>query len=347
MLDLLYEFGINLILALQGLGEWLASPMNLVSWLGAEEFYLLLAPALYWSVNAALGLRVGLILMLSTASNAALKLAFRQPRPFWYDTRVQAFSIETTFGIPSGHSQNAFAFWGMLAAGVQRAWAKTGAAALIVLIGISRLYLGMHFVTDVLFGWLVGGALLWAFLRFERPALRWLEKRELGDRILTVLGCSLALVLIPATIRMALGSYVLPDIWAANAAPWFSPEEPFDPLSPLALDGAISSAGVFFGLAAGALAIQSQGGFRADGSLWQRTLRYLLGVIGVVLIWRGLGIVFPSGEFLLAYFLRYLRYSLIGLWISWWAPLIFLRLGIAHTGSKPLSPLTEGAPTRF
>lgn len=347
MLELLYDLGIQLTLALQNLGDWLILPLNLVSGLGTEEFYLLVAPALYWSVDAALGLRVGLVLMFSTATNAALKLAFHQPRPFWFDPRVRALSLETSFGIPSGHAQNAVVFWGLIAGAIRRTWATVAAVVLILLIGGSRLYLGMHFFTDVLFGWLTGAVILVVFWRLERPTLRWLEQLELGDRILTALGFSLALILVPATIRMAMGAWVLPDAWAANAAPWFGPEAPFDPASPLALADVISAAGVFFGLAGGALAMQAEGGFHTGGSLTQRAARYLIGLAGVVLIWRGLGIVFPSGEFLLAYCLRYLRYAFIGLWISWGAPLVFIRLKLAQAeGSERAASLPKGTATQ-
>jgi hypothetical protein len=87
---------------------------------------------------------------------------------------------------------------------------------------------------------------------------------------------------------------------------------------------------VFFGLAVGAIWLEMGRGFDATGPIWQRSVRFVLGVLGVFLIWYGLGAIFPRGEYLLAYILRYLRYALIGLWVSALAPLIFIRIKLAQ-----------------
>ena len=59
-------------------------------------------------------------------------------------------------------------------------------------------------------------------------------------------------------------------------------------------------------------------------------MRYLVGVAGVLIIYYGLKIIFPEGESILAYLLRYLRYTLIGFWVSAGAPWIFIRLRLAE-----------------
>jgi hypothetical protein len=61
----------------------------------------------------------------------------------------------------------------------------------------------------------------------------------------------------------------------------------------------------------------------------QRLLRYPIGLVGVLIFWYGLGLVFPRGDDWLAYTLRYIRYALIGVWITALAPLLFMRLGLA------------------
>jgi hypothetical protein len=85
-----------------------------------------------------------------------------------------------------------------------------------------------------------------------------------------------------------------------------------------------------FGLASGAIWLKSRGGFETNGSIGQLILRYLLGLIGVLVLWFGLGQLFPDGEDLLSLALRYLRYALVGFWVSALAPLIFIRLRLAH-----------------
>jgi hypothetical protein len=69
-----------------------------------------------------------------------------------------------------------------------------------------------------------------------------------------------------------------------------------------------------------------------------------------VVLWQGLGAVFPGGEEPLALLLRYLRYALVGAWVGGLAPLLFVRLGLAApappdeawvtapTGGDPAAP---------
>jgi hypothetical protein len=50
----------------------------------------------------------------------------------------------------------------------------------------------------------------------------------------------------------------------------------------------------------------------------------------VLIFWAGLGAVFPEGETFLAWGLRFVRYGLVGVWITGAAPAIFIRMGIAN-----------------
>jgi membrane-associated phospholipid phosphatase len=93
----------------------------------------------------------------------SLKLGFRRDRPFFTDPLAN----ESTFSFPSGHSTVSLAVYGALAVVLARHLrgraqiACIGAAALLVsLIGFSRLYLGVHFLTDVLAGFAAGTAWL-------------------------------------------------------------------------------------------------------------------------------------------------------------------------------------------
>jgi len=324
-MDNVLDLGIAVILFLQSLGDWLIAPMQFFSFLGYEEFFLLIAPGIYWSLNAQLGLRVGLFLMISGNINSFLKLAGLGPRPYWYDARVRALSAETSFGIPSGHAQHAVVVWGTLARHFKRGWAWALAIAIMLLIGVSRLYLGMHFLTDVLAGWLIGAVLLWLFPYLERFALYWIKGKSSGEQGLGILGVSLAMVLIGALLKLNLGDWTFPSEWmnlATKAVPDVLPD-------PLALSGFLTNSGAFFGLAWGGILIQKQGGYNAEGPLWQRVGRFFVGLVGVLILWNGLGMIFPRGENLIAYALRFIRYGLVGLWVVYLAPLAFYRLRLA------------------
>ena len=169
MLELIYNVGIDIVLAIQNLGNWLVTPMESVTFLGTEEFYLLLMPAIYWCIDTAVGMRVGLILLASTSINTLFKWALHMPRPYWYSAPVDGMVAETGFGAPSGHSQIPSSIFGMIAVSIRRRWATVLLLTLIFLIGFSRLFLGAHFPHDVLIGWTLGGLLLWGFVKYEAP----------------------------------------------------------------------------------------------------------------------------------------------------------------------------------
>jgi membrane-associated phospholipid phosphatase len=71
--------------------------------------------------------------------------------------RVQA---DASQGFPSGHVSQTVACWGALALMYRKPWLTAVAGALVLLMPLSRLYLGMHFLADVLGGLVLGAALL-------------------------------------------------------------------------------------------------------------------------------------------------------------------------------------------
>ncbi len=324
----IFEIGITFINWLQSLGLWLAGPMNFISFLGVEEFYLVLAPAIFWCVDARLGLQMGLFLMACNSLNASFKMLFHGPRPYWYDPSIRSLSAnaESSFGVPSGHSQNAVVMWGTLANYFKRRWFWIVAVLLIMLIGISRLILAVHFPHDVLAGWLIGALLLVLMIWLSKPISAWMQRLSMPQQYLAALGASLGLILLAWLSRLYAAGFTIPTEWAANALAAF----PDEPISPTSLSGVISQGGAFFGLAAGAIYLKPRGGFNTKGSWLQFAGRYIIGVIGLLLLWRGLAMIFPGGETLVGFLFRYIRYALVGAWITALAPLLFWRLKLAQ-----------------
>jgi spore maturation protein SpmA len=95
------------------------------------------------------------------------------------------------------------------------------------------------------------------------------------------------------------------------------------------MEAIITSAGSLFGLAAGAAWIVSRGGYQVSGPLEERALRYGIGLIGIMILWIGLGEIFPRGGALIPLILRYIRYSLVGLWVMAGAPWLFFHFKLA------------------
>lgn len=312
----------------QNLGGWLSGIMRAFSFLGQEEFVMLFLPAIYWCWDAALGFRVGAILMLSNGLNAVFKLAFHAPRPYWVNPEVKAISVESSFGLPSGHSQNAAVLWGRLAVSLRRKWATYLALGIIFLIGISRLYLGVHFLTDVLVGWLIGGALLWLVVRLEGPITAWLGLKPVGIQILWAFLAAIVLILLGLAARLALGDWQIPDFWITNAGLQGLDQS----VDPLKIDGLFTVAGTWWGMAAGyAWFTRRYGHFDAGGAWEKRGLRFALGLVGLVILYAGLGQILPRSSDVLGYTLRFIRYALLGGWVSAGGPWVFLRLKLAQS----------------
>jgi len=322
-METIWKIGITWNIFFQNLGSWLKTPMETFSFFGTESFFLLLLPALYWCMEAGIGLRVGVILLLSTSVNDALKMAFHGPRPYWYSANVIGYASETSFGVPSGHAQITFGVWGMLATSIRKWWGWLIAILVILLIGISRLYLGVHFPHDVILGWLIGALLLWLVLRFWKPVTAWLTKMSLGQQILASFLSSLVLILFSliSFLWLKITNWQPPQAWAEYVK------------DAVSLSVVFTTAGTLFGLLAGLAWFNHQGGFDANGPLWKRILRYVLGLVGVLVFCLGMkvlfGLIVPDEEAVLFYILRYIRYVLVGAWISAGAPWIFVKLKLA------------------
>ena len=316
------QWGTDQIVALQA-GRILVLPqaMESFTFLGAELFYMVVMPAVLWCFSASLGIRLGLALLVSAGVNAVLKLAFGLPRPFWVDGRIGALSIETSFGLPSGHAQNAIVLWGYLAYQVRRWWAAWAALLLTLAISFSRVYLGMHFPADVVAGWIIGGVILALFILLERPIARWLKQRVLPTRIGVAVVISFGLLGLGWLAAQAAAGSDLPPDWAANFHRALGATIPFGPGS---LEDIVAGAGALLGFSVGAILLDAWGRFTDGRGFWLRWARFFVGLVGVLALQLGLVALLPEGEAF-----RFARYALLGLWISYGAPRAFvaLRLG--------------------
>lgn len=317
-LDALRLQEIELIILLQRLPEWFTPLMLFFSALGTETFFLVLLPVVYWCVNPRLGVRVGLILLVTAGINAIGKLVTHAPRPYWMDAQIKALSTESSFGMPSGHAQVSVAIWGVLAAQVRRPAAYVTAGILVVLIGFSRVYLGVHFVSDVVIGLLLGAILLWVVLRYEDAVVVWWQRRSFAAQIANSLAASALIIGGAVLVTRLYTGWTLPAAWAQVT------QADVERLATL-----VAMSGALFGLLVGASAMHRLGWFDAGGPIPLRLGRWLLGSIGLGLIYFALKKYLPHDDSLAANVLRYVGYAGLTLWVQVVAPLLFLKLRLA------------------
>jgi membrane-associated phospholipid phosphatase len=304
---------------LQSLGVWLKGPMLGVTALGYEQFFILLLPTLYWCFDQRVGLRVGIMLLLGNLFNNFFKFLFHTPRPYWISDTVRAFSHETSFGLPSGHAQIAASVWGWLAVEVRKRWFTALAVILMFLIGLSRIYLGVHFLTDVLLGWLLGGLWVWAFSVWHQPIGNWFNTKSLWKKIGIIAGSTLLMMILILGVRLANADWMMDNGWVERAGE----------VDPYNLDGVFTISGTWFGMLCGfVVLIEKHGPFLAGEGEWRRLARLVLGLVGIVVLYLGLGAIFPDGANIISFSLRFVRYTLIGLWVSWAGPITFEWMGL-------------------
>jgi membrane-associated phospholipid phosphatase len=150
-------------------GRWLLSFMKWVSYLGGGWQSALLAIACCLILFCRLGTFkavLGLAAWFSTALSSVFKLMVGSPRPS--DSLVHVLAVEQSNGFPSGHAFYAMAFLGLLVyfvlsrihQPVLRSFLSVILVVLIISIGASRVYLGVHWPSDVLGGYLCGAVSL-------------------------------------------------------------------------------------------------------------------------------------------------------------------------------------------
>jgi membrane-associated phospholipid phosphatase len=287
----LMNWGLEVIRTVQTVkGPFLTAVMQVLTQAGSEYFYLLFLPVVFWCVDVRFGIRFGLVFLFSAFTNSWLKVVFSVPRPFVLDPSV-GLAHETSFALPSGHAQGSATFWGLLAVRFRAPWGLILAIVLPLIIGFTRIYLGVHYPTDLFLGWLLGWGIALAWYIF-------------GDRISRMVA--------KANIRLRI-------IAAAVVALGMNALYPVDP----------TLAGAFLGTAIGANFMFGRVAFdAASGNLKTKAARMGLGLAGLALVYFGGKLVSPGDGSTLYPLVKFVRYGLVGAWISLGAPWFFVRLGL-------------------
>lgn len=288
----IYAAGIQIIETVQLIANPVLDTFFIViTQMGGELFYLLALPLIYWSLSMELGFSVGIASLTTTWINVGMKQLLHQPRPFDLKPGLNRIT-EHGYGIPSGHAQGSATFWGYLFLRIRSAKMRIPAAALMLLIAFSRIYLGVHFPTDILGGWLLA-ALVLTLMILLKPAIDKLFRGEVTLPVIVLLNIvPVALVFIDPTRKTA--------------------------TMPAALIGLIDS----FLLYRRFFTPEIRCGIAG------RMARFFLGAVVLAGLYLGLKSVFPvEGESFYVIF-RFLRYMIAGLWIGGGAPFLFEKIGL-------------------
>ncbi|MFQ6673351.1 MAG: phosphatase PAP2 family protein, partial [Fidelibacterota bacterium] len=193
---------------------------------------------------------------------------FHLPRP-----EGVALVEATGFDFPSGHAQNAMVLWGYLAWTAGAGTAPAGgegyrqigrqqiywsSGIVIFLIGLSRVYLGVHYPASVIGGWSIGFAMLLICIYAVQQLM------ERGFSVPTV---------------PAVGLVFLVSLWLANF---------------YVNDLSVRVSGAMFGVIGGAIIERRSVRFACQTTLWKQGMKLLVGLLGVLLVKEGTAAVLPE-----------------------------------------------------
>lgn len=134
---------------LPGLNEF----MLLITQLGEETAFLVVALVMFWCVDKRRGYYILTVGFLGTLANQFMKLFFRIPRPWVQDPSFtileQAREAASGYSFPSGHTQSAVGTFGGIAHTAKHRWTKMISIAIAILVPFSRMYIGVHTPLDV------------------------------------------------------------------------------------------------------------------------------------------------------------------------------------------------------
>ncbi len=160
----------NFVYGLLEHNEILTKIMKIVTWFGESYTLIFLSVALFlFFTNKREAAAVPLNLALIATCNATLKILVKRPRPIG----IRLIDV-TGYSFPSGHSASSFAFYGFLMYLVYRKCkskklkilSMAFLGVLIFAIGVSRVYLGVHYASDVLGGFTLAGFYLILYVLF-------------------------------------------------------------------------------------------------------------------------------------------------------------------------------------
>ena len=136
-----------------------------VTLFGQQTLLIVLICICFWCINKELAFQAGFTFCLSGTLVQGLKLAFRIPRPWILDPDFKpvqsAVPAATGYSFPSGHTQSATAIYGTAGYKSRKPVMRLICFAMVLLIGFSRMFLGVHTPKDVLFAILLSVLCIW------------------------------------------------------------------------------------------------------------------------------------------------------------------------------------------
>ena len=286
-------FGTEIIEALQSaLSPTLDLLFILFTLLGEDYIYMSLIAIMYWCFNKRAGVQISYVLLVSAYLNYWLKMSFKMDKP---PSKYRIIlKDDISYGFPSGHAQSAATFWGWAGLKIRKAWMRILFFTLIFLIGLSRIYLGVHYLGDVLGGMLFGAV----FLIVAYKTIPHLESK-LGS-IPSWLRDYLAPLI--SVLLFGLSLAIFPDIARGNSA---------------------LICGTLFGLSVGFSLESKHVNISVNVNRWTKVIRSVVGLITVFGLYSMISSILNFLPLGAVVYLNFIKYALVAFAIAFITPLTF------------------------
>ena len=278
---------------------WAEAFFRGVTVLGSDYFYVVLIAIGIWAIDKRGAKLTVFVLIASVVSNYWLKITFRNPRPPVVNWLPGVHA--SNYSLPSGHAQNSMTILGWLAIKIKSWWMSILFTTLVVLIGLSRVYLGVHWLGDIVFGWTIGLLLLIVLWKLERPIHTFLARYNPNFQHLGL-------------VIFGIGATILTEF-----------------LSPVTIEGLKANfgpnGGLIIGLGIGLALENTYVNFEItpqQGDKWRLALRVSLGMALVIAIAVSLS-AFLARDI---YWMCTIQYALITIAVIFIWPFLFKKLGL-------------------
>ncbi len=263
---------------------------------GEDTVFILAIAFILWCGSKKKGFAIYSTLLTSLVAMSILKALVRAPRPFevLQDIKGKRVQTATGYSFPSGHTTGAASFYSSLAITMRKRWLSIACGFLILMVAVSRMYLGVHWPLDVAAGLILGVGITIVtydlFLKLYDDRVR-LVRFAMAIGIGGTLGAVLLALLIPAG---------LVDATAFT-----------DPMKLLSLAG---------GGCLGFTLDQVRLHYATTGTLKVKAFRYVFGVMVLMLV-QGSKPFLPDHLFF-----SFVRYAVTGFWATGLYPMLGMQL---------------------
>lgn len=152
------DIQLNILKFFQSIRNPILNTLFLILTISTEvPVIVILTAIIYWCINKRYGQKLLFALISNIAINTGIKEFVKAPRPIG-KPGLESLRVSTATGysFPSGHTQTATAFWTSLIIILKERLIYILGTIMILGVGLSRLYLGVHWPIDVIGGWIFG-----------------------------------------------------------------------------------------------------------------------------------------------------------------------------------------------